>query len=135
MNKDIYSQAIRKLANIAQGDTGAARVAAQVLLSAHNGSAFQLNIVELGYLDEAHYKAALIVIRGRIEMKEDPAVFLENGGQVIKELWLQWERYHVKNRGKPTCNLCWGIGQIPEYQDDVSNDSMITCSQCRGKGY
>lgn len=135
MNKDIYRRAIHKLANTAQGDTSAARASAQVLLSAHDGSAFQLNVVDLGYLDEAHYQAALIVIRGRTEMKEEPAVFLKNGDQIMRKLWRQWERYHVVNRGKPTCNLCWGLGQIPEYPDDVSNESMVACSQCGGKGY
>jgi hypothetical protein len=135
MDKEIYGQAIRKLVTTAQGDTGGARVAAQVLLSAHDGSVFQLNIVELGNLDEAHYQAALTVIRGRTELGEEPAGFLENGDKVLKELWLQWERYHVENRGKPTCNVCWGSGQIPEYPDDEMNDSKIACSQCGGKGY
>jgi hypothetical protein len=135
MDKETYGEAIRILAVMAQGDTGGARVAAQVLLSAHNGSDFQLNLVDLGNLDDTHYQAALAVIRGRTELRAEPAGFLENGDKVMQALWDQWQRYHVTNRGKPTCDLCWGAGVIPEYPDDESNYSQKTCTQCEGKGY
>ena len=68
IDTETYSQAILKLVTSAQGDTGGARVAAQVLLSAYNGNAYQLNIVDLCNLDKDHYQAALIVIRGRKEL-------------------------------------------------------------------
>ncbi|WP_205747412.1 hypothetical protein [Desulfopila sp. IMCC35006] len=135
INAEEYSLAISKLANTAQGDTGGARVAAQVLLSAYNGEAYQLNVVDLCNLDKDHYQAALSVIRGRKELDAEPQRFLKNGDQVLKELWKQWERYHVENRGKPTCNLCYGSGLIPEYPDDEDNYSQKTCTQCGGKGY
>ncbi len=56
MDKEIYGQAIRKLVTKAQGDSGGARVAAQVLLSAHDGSVFQLNIGELDNLDGVEHQ-------------------------------------------------------------------------------
>ncbi len=135
MTPEIYADAISRLAKIAQGDTGGSRVAAQVLLSAYNGEAFQLNIVDLCNLDQEHYQAALLVIRGRKELGREPQNFLRNGETVFRNLWERWERYHVENRGKPTCNLCYGSGLIPEHPDDECNYSQTTCSQCEGKGY
>lgn len=135
MTPEIYAEAIRKLATIAQGDTGGSRVAAQVLLSAYNGQAFQVNIVDLCIFDKEHYHAALSVIRGRNELGTEPHTLLDNGDQIFKELWQQWQRYHVENRAKPTCNLCYGSGLIPEYPDDENNYSQTTCTQCEGRGY
>jgi hypothetical protein len=101
IDTETYSLAIHKLVTLAQGDTGGARVAAQVLLlSAYNGDAYQLNIVDLSNLDKNHYHAALSVIRGRKELDREPQGFLKNGVQIFKALWQQWERYHVENRGK-----------------------------------
>lgn len=135
MDKEIYGQAILKLAPAAQGDTGGAMAAAQVLLSAYNGNAYQLNIVDLCNLDKDHYQAALAVIRGRKELGAEPQNLIENGDQIFKELRKQWQRLHVENRGKPTCNLCYGSGLIPEYPDDENNYSQKTCTQCEGRGF
>jgi hypothetical protein len=103
-------------------------------LSAYNGEAFQLNIVDLCTLDKEHYQAALSVIRGRNELGTEPQSLLDNSDQIFKGLWEQWQRYHVENRAKPTCNLCYGSGLIPEYPDDGNNYSQTTCTQCEGKG-
>lgn len=64
---------------LAQGDTGGSRVAAQVLLSAYNGEAWQLNVVDLCVLDKSNYKAALDVIRGRVELYIEPHTLIANG--------------------------------------------------------
>lgn len=135
IDTETYSLAIQKLVTMAQGDTGGARVAAQVLLSAYNGDAYQLNIVDLCNLDKDHYHAALSVIRGRKELGREPQGCLKNGDQIFEGLWQQWERYHVENRGKPTCNLCYGSGLIAEYPDDDNNYSQKTCTQCEGRGF
>ena len=135
IDTETYSLAIHKLVTMAQDDTGGARVAAQVLLSAYNGDAYQLNIVDLCNLDKDHYLAALSVIRGRKELGREPQELLKNGDQIFEGLWQQWQRYHVENRGKPTCNLCYGSGLIPEYPDDENNYSQKTCTQCEGRGF
>lgn len=135
MEEQEYSAAILKLAELAQGDTGGSRVAAQVLLSAYNGDAFQLNIVDLGNLDRGYYQAALAVIRGRVELGIEPQDFLENGGQVFSDLWKRWERYHVTNRGVPDCSSCHGTGLIYEDLNDETNYTRKPCSKCGGKGF
>lgn len=130
-----YSDAILKLAHLAEGDTGGSRVAAQVLLSAYNGNEFQLNIVDLCNLDRLHYQAALAVIQGRVELGIEPQQFLENGDQVFLDLWERWLRYHVANRGLPGCPACSGTGLLCDDQDDEVNDGWRPCSRCGGRGY
>ena len=130
-----YSAAILKLVALAQGDTGGSRVATQVVLSAYNGSDFQLDIADLCNLDRGNYQAALAVIRGRVELGIEPQDFLDNGDKVFRELWQQWERYHVANRGLPDCTSCHGTGLIYEDMNDETNHTRKTCTRCGGRGY
>lgn len=95
---DQYSTAINDLVNLAKSDTGGSRVAAQVLLSAYNGSEYQLDIVDLGLLDEKHYLAALIVIRGRTECNQEPHTVIDNGDKIFSNLCGRWKGYNVKFR-------------------------------------
>lgn len=93
-----YAEAITLLVNTAQRDTGASRVAAQIVLSAYNGHAFQLDITELTNLDATHYAAALDVIRGRAELRIEPHTVIDNGDEIFQDLWQQWQHYHCCNR-------------------------------------
>ena len=135
MTKQDYAAAIVKLVSLAQGDTGGSRVAAQVLLSAYNGADFQLDIVALGNLDHGYYQAALAVIRGRVELREEPQNFVENGDEVFRDLWQQWQRLHVTNRGLPDCFTCHGSGSVYVDPDDDTNYDRKPCPKCGGKGF
>lgn len=135
MDKTRYAKAIQKLLITAREDSAGARVAAQVMLSAYNGSDYQLNVTELGVLDQDHYQAALNVIRGRTELNTAPHTIIENGDRIFMDLWEKWQRYHVSNRWKPTCYSCYGSGMIPAYPDDDCNHEQMTCNKCEGKGY
>ena len=97
---DEYITGVETLVPLAQGDTGGARVAAQVLLSAYDGEAFQLNIVDLGLLDEKHYCAALAVIRGRTEHRTEPHTLIFDGDKMFTDLYRMWKGYHVQRRGQ-----------------------------------
>lgn len=136
MTEQEYAEAIVKLLPLAQGDTGGSRVAALVLLSAYNGADFQVNVVDLCNLDRGHYQAALAVIRGRVETGREPQNFLKNGDQIFRDLWAQWERYHVTNRGLPDCCVCNGSGSVYVDPDD-DDESFIrkSCPECGGKGF
>ncbi len=133
--KQEYIDAIIKLVPLAQGDTGGSRVAAQVLLSAYNGNDFQLDIVDLCHLDRGHYQAALAVIRGRIELREEPQNYAANGDMVFRDLWQQWQRLHVTNRGLPDCFTCHGSGSVYVDPDDDTNYDRKPCPKCGGKGF
>lgn len=135
MKNHEYTDAIRKLVPLAQGDTGGSRVAAQVLLSAYNGADFQLDIVDLCNLDRVYYQAALAVIRGRVELRGEPQNFVENGDEVFRDLWHRWERLHVSNRGIPDCYTCNGRGSVYEDPEDETNYARKTCPDCGGKGF
>lgn len=130
-----YTDAIVKLVSLAQGDTGGARVAAQVLLSAYNGADFQVNIVDLCNLDRGNYQAVLTVIRGRVELGIEPHNLLAKGDQVFRDLWQQWNRLHVTNRGLPDCYTCHGSGSVYVDPEDDTNYDRKPCSACGGKGY
>lgn len=135
MTKQDYAAAIVKLVSLAQGDTGGSRVAAQVLLSAYNGADFQLDIVDLCNLDRVYYQAALAVIRGRVELREEPQNFVENGDEVFRDLWHRWERLHVSNRGIPDCFTCHGSGSVYVDPEDDTNYDRKPCPKCGGKGF
>ena len=135
MDTEVYATAICKLVTLAQGDYGGSRVAAQILLSAYNGEAYQLNIVDLCILDENNYQAALLVIRGRVELGREPQTFLKNGDKIFRDLWNRWERYHVKNRAKPDCSNCNGRGFVFDNSDDDESYAENKCPLCKGKGY
>ena len=95
-----YMAGIEMLIPLAQSDTGGARVAAQVLLSAYDGQGFQLDIVDLGLLDEKYYHAALAVIRGRTEHRTEPHTLVFDGDKIFPDLCRQWKGYHVQRRGQ-----------------------------------
>lgn len=135
MTEQEYAAAIVKLVSLAQGDTGGSRVAAQVLLSAYNGADFQLDIVDLCNLDHRYYQVALAVIRGRVELRVEPQNFVENGDEVFRDLWQQWQRLHVTNRGLPDCYTCHGSGSVYVDPEDDTNYDRKPCSACGGKGY
>jgi len=100
ITKEDYANAIVKLINVARLDCGASCTCAQVLLSAYNGDAYQLNITELCNLDADLYAYAMVVIMGRVELRREPHEFIKNGAEIFNDLWKQWINYHVKNRYK-----------------------------------
>lgn len=97
---DQYATAVQRLSVWAKSDVGASKVCAQVLLSAYNGYEFHLDITDLCLLDPDLYSSALVVIRGRVELRMEPHETLENGGKVFDNLWKQWACLHVSKRGK-----------------------------------
>jgi hypothetical protein len=98
LTKADYAEAVKLLVKLAQTDCGGARVAAQVLLSAYNGNNWQCNLVDLCNLDAAHYRAAIIVIRSRVELNSEPQRLIANGDAIFDRLEEDWQSYHVKNR-------------------------------------
>ena len=98
LSKADYLEAVLRLLTLAQTDCGGARVAAQVLLSAYNGSNWHCNLTDLCNLDTANYRAALIVIRARVELNQEPQRMIDDGEAVFDALEEDWQAYHVSNR-------------------------------------
>lgn len=127
-----YSKAIATLVSIAQQDFGGSRAAAQVLLSAYNGSAFQLDVTDLCILDCENFEAAMTVIRGRKELMREPHQMIPNGDLLFSNLWDQWICLHVEERGKRDCPDCDGRGKTRASIDD--DLPTIKCNRCNGSG-
>ena len=108
-------------------------MAAQVLLSAYNGEAFQLDVAGLGNMDRNNYELAMTVIRGRYDTGYEPHDMVKDGSKIFGDLWDIWKRLHVEERGKHLCPDCNGRGTLYLSQDD---DDMRTkpCPRCSGKG-
>jgi len=130
---EVYADAVNRLAGIALQDTSASRAAAQVLLSAYNGSEWQLDITDLCVLDQDLYEDALAVIRGRVKLMVEPHTLIEDGSTVFKRIWDLWDRYHVSNRWKSPCFTCNGRGVIVDY-DSHDRETRIPCVHCGGTG-
>ena len=128
-----YQRAVELLTALAQTDTSGGRAAAQVVLSAYNGSDWQLDITELCLLDPRYYQAALHVIRGRVERGIEPHKLLPDGDQVFSRIWDRWIRYHLEHRWKQTCPSCWGRGVYIDY-DDENREIRTSCRRCNGTG-
>lgn len=124
-----YAHSVSVLVHLALQDTSGSRAASQVLLSAYNGFEFQLNITDLGCLDEHYYEHALNVIRGRIECSCEPHFLIKNGSTVFCMLWDNWHGLHIGERHKVKCQTCDGYGKV--YADAFSEDGKV-CTTCNG---
>lgn len=130
-----YCEAVTALVPLANTGTSGGRVAAQVLLSAYNGDEFQLDISDLCCLSRDNYRAALTVIRGRVETNYEPHTLVENGENQFQALWDRWQAsLHVRERGKDICFDCHGQGKVYLNANDEDEECMIPCRSCGGKG-
>ena len=93
-----YADSIAALMELALQDTSGSRAAAQVLLSAYNGYAFQLDVTDLGVLDRHNLKNAIVVIKGRTTLATEPHKLLVDGDALFKGLWDRWSNLHVNAR-------------------------------------
>lgn len=135
VTREDYADAIQLLLNAtARKGTSGARASAQLLLSAYNGNGWQLDVTDLLLLDRQHYQAAITLIRGRIEIDEEPHHLIDDGGQIFMALTEKWKHLNVKERGKIICWDCCGQGEVSA---DPNNDlvtEMVKCRRCGGKG-
>jgi hypothetical protein len=134
ISKQEYATAVVALIRLTQASgTSGSRVAAELLLSAYNGFDFQLDISSLGSLDRGNYELAMTVIRGRYDTGCEPHNMVKDGDKIFGVLRQQWNRLHVRERGKRECPDCDGRGTLYLTLDE---DDMRTklCPLCRGKG-
>ena len=132
-----YQNAVISMCRLAQScGTSSSFAAAQVVLSAHNGNSWQLDVTDLCNFDLENYKAAMMVIRGRCELRMEPHSVIEDGQDIFRKLWKKWERYHVDFRWLNSCNECYGTGkeQGDEEGEDYDEDELGVCSRCDGLG-
>ena len=129
---DNYADAVSKLVPVAKSDTGQSYRCAQVLLSAYNGGEFFLSIPELSGLDADLYDAAIMVIRGRSELRIEPHILIQNGKQIFYNLYDRWPNLRLENIGKVNCPVCRGRGVI--YDDHDDEVEATPCNYCKKTG-
>jgi hypothetical protein len=93
-----YTNAVNTLVKLANMDCGGSRVAAQVLLGIYNGNNWHMDLVDLCNLSPEYYQAAIIAIRGRVEICREPHHMINNGTAVFDRLEKEWQNYHVDKR-------------------------------------
>jgi hypothetical protein len=93
-----YTAAVTTLVKLASMDCGGSRVAAQVLLSTYNGYNWHMDLTDLCNLSDEYYRAAIIVIRCRVEICREPHQMINNGTAVFDRLEKEWQSYHVNKR-------------------------------------
>lgn len=134
ISRQEYASAVIACIRLARQSTSGGRVAAQVLLSAYNGAAFQLDVADMGSLDRSNYEMVMTVIRGRYDTGHEPHNLVKDGSTIFQNLWNQWEHLHVEERGKPACPECDGRGKLYLNMDDDNDMRTRPCPRCDGKG-
>lgn len=86
---DLIKSLVRLTKLAAESDTGGARIAAHVVLSAYNSADYPLDVAQLGGFDERHFQAALDVISLRYQGFE-PHEFFVDGDRLFNEIGRQW---------------------------------------------
>ncbi len=85
-----YKDAILRLLKLAQDDSSASEVAAQVLLSTYNSYNWHAPLAWLCHLDALNFDAAITVIKGRWSLHAEPHNVIQNGDALFKDLKKRW---------------------------------------------
>lgn len=87
-----YQLAVKTLLPVALTDTSGGRVCANVLLSLYDSDTYPFPIADLGVLNLPLLEHALIAIRGRVLLGEEPHTIAADGQEAfhrLLELWPQ----------------------------------------------
>lgn len=94
-----YSEAVIKLMEVAQHNTGGGHAAAQVLLGLYNSDAFHVDLVDVACrFDATNRQAAITAIIGRGQLMKEPHTAIQDGDKHFSSLWQQWQSLHVEKR-------------------------------------
>lgn len=85
-----YKDAILRLLKLAQSDSSAGEVAAQILLSTHNSYNWHAPLAWFCHLDALNFDAAITVIKGRWSLHAEPHNVIQNGGAAFEDLKKRW---------------------------------------------
>lgn len=93
-----YEKAVARLLPIAQADTSASRIAAQVLLSTYNGHDYHLDATDLCYLDDPELAAAITVLSQRPLTRREPHGLNPNFEAGFSRIIEVWGHLNVRTR-------------------------------------
>lgn len=93
-----YQQAVKTLLHVALTDTSGGRVAANLLLSLYDDATYPFPIADLGVLDLDLLEHALIAIRGRVLLAEEPHTIVTDGKKLFEQLVQRWPQLQAQQR-------------------------------------
>ncbi len=85
-----YKDAILRLLKLAQSDSSASEVAAQILLSTYNSYNWHAPLAWFCHLDALNFDAAITVIKGRWSLHCEPHNAIQNGDALFNDLKKRW---------------------------------------------
>lgn len=93
-----YGKAVNRLLSLAIHDTSGGRAAAQVLLGTYNGYGFHCDLTDLCLLDESNLAAALTVMQGRAQLRQEPQEVVIDGDKHFQRVLDVWSCLSVSAR-------------------------------------
>lgn len=90
-----YGKAVNRLLSLAIHDTSGGRAAAQVLLGVYNGYEFHCDLTDLCLLDDGNLAAALTVIQGRAQLRQEPHEVVIDGDKHFQRVLNTWAHLSV----------------------------------------
>lgn len=79
--------ALKRLAEVAQGNTHQPQHCRRILLAVYNGSAWPLDLTRLRVLDRDLQRAAMIVIEWSADCDQELHEYLEDGNRLMQRFW------------------------------------------------
>ncbi|WP_243211245.1 hypothetical protein JQ760_027815 (plasmid) [Klebsiella pneumoniae] len=89
--------ALKRLVEVAQGDSGQSQVIASFLLSLYNSYRFRFNLVELRSLDFCLFDDCISVLKMDYQPEVDVHERIENGSAIWESLATQWKNNETEN--------------------------------------
>ena len=93
-----YQLAVKTLLPVALTDTSGGRVAANLLLSLYDSDTYPFPLADLAGLDSPLLEQALIAIRGRAVLMEEPHLLIDDGKQLFARLVALWPHLQASKR-------------------------------------
>lgn len=90
-------EALGRLVEAAQGDTGQSRVIASFLLSLYNCYRFRFDLIELRSLDFGLFDDCISVLKMDYQPEVDVHERIENGSEIWESLAKQWEKHESEH--------------------------------------
>lgn len=83
--------ALRRLFDVAHGDSGQCRVVAAFLLGCYNGERFPFDLTDFRCLDGALFDDCVAVLKMDAQPQREVHTYFDNGGQAFEKLAKDWE--------------------------------------------
>ena len=82
--------ALRRLFDIAQGNSGQCRHVAAFLLGLYHGGRFRFDLTDLRCVDQAIFDDCIAVLKMDAQPKQEVHEFFENGGEKFEKMAKRW---------------------------------------------